>query len=183
MVLAGALEAVEAGAFPAVDAGLAGMFDRKLGNRGRSAEGSWGGGTEEMDDRQQEVRARVIYKPIVQSHVTMFTLVCPYGPRLTAAHQKNGPMHVTASWRALKGNDNDPQSALVNPLLRIHPLCSSPSLNHHLTLPTDSFLRCLEKSAESPSPESLLASTPPSPNNPDRPRLVSSSQSVVSTVS
>ena len=41
VVLAGALEAVEAGAFPAVEAGLAGMSDRELGSRGRSAEGSW----------------------------------------------------------------------------------------------------------------------------------------------
>ena len=47
------------------------------------------GAAEEMDDRQRVTRARVIYDPIVQPHVTMFTLVCSSGPSLTASHQKN----------------------------------------------------------------------------------------------
>jgi len=138
-----------------------------------------------MDDRQQDTRARVIYNPVVQPHVMMFTLVCPNGPPLMASHQKSIRKHVTASWRALKGDDNDPQPALLNPPRRIRSLHSSFSLNHHhhLTPPTDSFLQCLEKLAESPSPERPLVLRQPSPNNLDRLRLVFSSQSVVSTVS
>ena len=58
-------------------------------------------GTEEAGDRQQGTHARVIYDPIVQPHVMMFTVVCPDGPPLMASHQKNKRTHVTASRRAL----------------------------------------------------------------------------------
>ena len=93
--------------------------------------------------------------------------------------------HVIVTRRALKDSHDDLQPSPPVPLIvsASYALLRSKPLTTTFTNTTNLNLQCLEKLAENPSPESPLVQMPPSPNNLDRSRLVSSSQSVVSTVS
>jgi hypothetical protein len=62
---------------------------------------------EEMDDRQRVTRTRVIYDPIVQPHVMMFTLVCS----MATTHDLASKEQMKARDRVLarfKSHHNDP---------------------------------------------------------------------------